>query len=239
MMKASKKTIYYFFIAILLYLFIRDAIIFSGNTIRIKDHFVLAEQNYSWLLNHGIRITLFIPLILLLVLLSGSIISYIKEINYSKLTHLIYGSSLVLCLLLCCVLNIAIVHIQKPYLFALNCINNKITLDELAVLPELEPNCVIYISRENCDSCLTVKNALYNTIKKNEIKVWHYDTLNDRETNVHELQETLDKYGVNEVPALLFFMDGSKVYHASGSTMTENLDELFIQYKSLLKANKS
>lgn len=34
-------------------------------------------------------------------------------------------------------------------------------------------------------------------------------------------------------------MDGSKVYHASGSTMADNLDELFIQYKSLLKANKS
>lgn len=84
----------------------------------------------------------------------------------------------------------------------------KITLDELQNIEK--GNHIIYIGRTDSVEHNSIYDFLYNETLKRPLKILYYDVSEDIENNNEKMTDTLSKFEVLEMPAVVFIVNGEK-----------------------------
>lgn len=113
---------------------------------------------------------------------------------------------------------------------------NEIHLKDLKDILAKGKNATVYIERGDCPACKEIFPKLELYLYKNHLSILSYNTLEDRDDNLEELMEILDKLGVDRVPVILkiergivseayFVEDIEKIYGSTGNSLIIYLQE--------------
>lgn len=207
----------------LLYILIVFTIRISKTSWIIMDYFALTNQ-LPWILDKGPWVALLLPVITLIIFLIFGAIIYIKGINVTGVIMRNMYLVLAMVLVTCIAINLNIYKTEKPFRYALQNMASTITLKELERLPTDIPDCNIFITREDCPACNTVKYDLYKYTYETGMKIWRYDTTEDREKRAEQLNKILNDYKVDAVPTLLIFKNGVVLYRFTGIGILQELE---------------
>lgn len=100
------------------------------------------------------------------------------------------------------------------------------SLEDLNLSIDEKRNEIIYFTRENCPSCSICSSKLKEFTEDKDIRISVYDSAVDRETREDLMSETLSRFGIETVPAILVLKNGQISERFDG----ENLFEEFKAY---------
>lgn len=170
-----KKNIIRLFALVILYLTFLLGVELLGNQGMIIDRFALNSNQFSWAENIGTWLIVIVPIIIGVIgVIFIAVQLYFPEYSYEfyrKIYVYLFAFSTIICILL----GAKVYNTQKPYINGLECINNKISIDELDSITDRSGEHLLYITRTGCKECIDITNELYHVLLKTGISLQHYD----------------------------------------------------------------
>lgn len=107
-----------------------------------------------------------------------------------------------------------------------------IELEDVEKISRANGNYILYIGRPSCLNCDFAYDKIYKSTEREALMVYYYDTSKDREDNNREMTAVLDKYSINSVPAVIFFVDGKVDKCITGNEVVKDFSDIVHQYKT-------
>ncbi len=194
-----------------------------GNQGLIIDRFGLSHNQFEWIETTGTWLIIIIPIIIGVIGLILTVAHiYFPACSYEYYNKL-YARLFFFSIIICIILGSKVYRTQKPYIRVLECINNKISIDEFESIANQSGEQLLYITRTGCKDCTDVTNELYHILLSTGISLHHYDTVSDRVENPEQLNIILDKYDIKKVPTLLIFNNGVITEYFEGSNIISGI----------------
>lgn len=95
-----------------------------------------------------------------------------------------------------------------------------------------DKDCIVYVGRPSCQDCVDAYSFLDSVRDNQPLKILYYDTDLDRDTNYESMMWTLQHYGVESVPAVVFVIDGKPDKTIFGDEIETQFEDTIHEYKT-------
>lgn len=194
------KKIFYTGYIIILLLCIRYGFRQLGAVGEVRDLYAEVENFYFQGIGWS---SVLIPVALLGIL--GIVFAYsvLREKKISKLFYKIYFGVAVVGIMGSILLNQKILKEASYFQMELTSKAIEINMKDLQAFAQNKEGKMIYIGRDDCKSCYYLEPQLNRMIVEKDVHIYYYNTGNDRIERKEEMLETLDRYNIKTVPALI------------------------------------
>ena len=220
---SMKKTIKVLFILAILYLTFYVGLKLAGNQGMMLDRFAMNHREFPWIDRMGVWIVVIVPFVMGVIgLVLVGIQMYDSNRSYA-LAEKCYTVLFAFSTILCVAIAARVYSHQKPYAEVLRCIGDTISLGELESAGNKSGEQILYIMQKDSVESAEVTSELYHVLLDTGLRLRSYDTASDKEKHPGWLNETLDKYGVTQVPALVILQDGAVAERFEGADIIDGI----------------